>query len=203
MTARLLVPVVEGHGEEKALPAILHRMAAAIGRPLGLQVNPPIRVKAGSFLRPDHAYFARYVQLAAAKSAQDAGLVLILLDCEDDCPARLGPDLLRRARAVRSDADYLVVLAYREFETWFLAAAHSLRGIDGFAADAEPPPDPEALRDAKGWLGARMAPHGYDPVVHQLAMGRKFDLQQARSVPSFDRFYQRLSRFLTTGTVRP
>ena len=97
--------------------------------------------------------------------------------------------------------DYLVVLAYREFKTWFVAAAQSLRGIDGFAVNAEPPPDPEALPDAKGWLGARMPPHGYDPVVHQLARDRRVDLQQARSVASFDRFYQRLSSFLAAGTA--
>lgn len=202
MTERLIVPVVEGHGEATALPAILHRMAAAIGHPGRLRVNPPIRVKAGSFLRPGHDDFSRYVQLAAAKAAQDVGLVLILLDCEDECPAQLGPALLQRAFAVRSDAAYLVVLAYREFETWFIAAARSLCGGDGLAEGTEPPADPEAIRNAKGWLGERMA-FGYDPVIHQLALGRRFDLKQARAVASFDRFYQRLERFLAAGTVAP
>lgn len=202
MTVRLVVPIVEGHGDWEALPAVVRRIAADAPSPFAVRVNPPIRVKVGSFLN-DPAYFSRYVALAAAKAAQDAGLVLILLDCEDQCPAQLGPALLQRARTTRGDVAYLVALAHREFETWFVAAARSLRGIDGFAADAEPPPDPEAFRDAKGWLGARMTPHGYDPVVHQLAMGRRFDLQQARAVPSFDRLYRRLGRFVATGTATP
>ncbi len=200
MTERLIVPVVEGHGEATALPAILHRMTAAIGHSGRLRVNPPIRVKAGSFVQPGHGDFSRYVQLAAAKSVQDAGLVLILLDCEDECPAQLGPALLQRALAVRSDAAYLVVLACREFETWFIAAARSLRGGDGLTEGTEPPTDPEVIRNAKGWLGERMA-FGYDPVIHQLALGRRFDLKQASTIASFDRFYQRLEQFLDAGTV--
>ncbi len=202
MTTRLIVPVVEGHGEEKALPAILHRMAVASGQPAGLRVNPPIRVKAGSFLRPDHADFARYVELAAAKAAQGSGLVLILLDCEDACPAQLGPSLKRRAQAVRGDVVYLVVLAYREFETWFIAAARSLRGGDGLREDADPPADPETIRNAKGWLGQRMT-FPYDPVIHQLTFGRRFDLEQARAVASFDRFYRRIGHFLDRHSAPP
>jgi Domain of unknown function (DUF4276) len=202
VTRRLIVPIVEGHGEVEALPAILHRMAAALGCTDGVRVNPPIRVKAGSFQQPGHEDFARFVQLAAAKAAQDAGLVLILLDCEDDCPARRGPALLRRARVERDDIDYLVVLAYREFETWFIAAARSLCGEGGLREGTEPPAAPEAIRNAKGWLGERMR-FGYDPVMHQLSLGRRFDLQQARAVPSFDRFYRRLGETLASGVPAP
>ena len=202
MSLRVIVPVVEGHGEVTALQAILYRMADAMGHRAALRVNPPIRVKAGSFLKPGHDDFSRYVELAAAKALQDSGLVLILLDCEDECPAQLGPSLLQRARAVRDDAAYLVVLAHREFEKWFIAAAHSLFGGDGLIQGTEPPADPEAIRNAKGWLGERMV-FGYDPVIHQLALGRRFDLQQASSVASFDRFYRRLARFLEAGTVVP
>ena len=36
-----------------------------------------------------------------------------------------------RAAAVRGDVTITVALAYREYETWFLAAANSLRGVGG------------------------------------------------------------------------
>jgi len=87
------------------------------------------------------------------------GSVLILLDCEDFCPAQLGPQLLHRATQVRADVPILVALAFREYETWFLAAAESLRGHAGIPNDLTTPHNPEAIRGAKEWLSARL-PNG-------------------------------------------
>jgi hypothetical protein len=187
---RFVAPIVEGHGEVEALPALLHRIALVVSPDLRIRVNPPIRVKSGSFLNDDH-YFHKMFSLAAAKAVQEGGLVLMLLDCEDDCPAVLGPRLLQRAHGVRADIHVLVVLAYREFESWFIAAARSLRGFSGLPASLRSPADMERVRNAKGWLGERM-PGGYDPLLHQLKLARRFDLSEARANRSFDRFYIRL-----------
>jgi hypothetical protein len=165
------------------VPALLHRLAQRASVALPVVVNHPIRVKAGSFLN-DHNYFSRYVQLAAAKASQMAGCVLILLDCDDDCPATLGPSLLARARTVRSDVRYSVCLAVREYESWFIAAAQSLRGQVGLPQSLERPPYFESIRDAKGWLSDRMS-SPYDQTVHQLDLTRVFDLQQAEASASF------------------
>lgn len=192
-----VAPIVEGHGEVEAVPALLHRIADSVRWAGGLRVNPPIRVKSGSFLQ-DESYFRKQVALAAAKAAQWGGAVLILLDCEDDCPAELGPNLLQRAKAVRDDVVILVALAYREYETWFVTAAKSLRGLHGLPDDLEAPQSPEKIRDAKGWLGARMT-FGYDPVMHQLDFTRRFNLEEARSNASFHRFYQRVAELLKTA----
>lgn len=192
-----VAPIVEGHGEIEALPALLYRVAGAIGFDGELLVNAPVRVKSGSFLKADE-YFRKQVALAAAKAAQKDGIVLILMDCEDDCPAELGPKLLREAQFVRADIRILVALAYREYETWFLASARSLRGLRGLPRDLEPPPSPERIRDAKGWLGKRMEVK-YDPVIHQLEFTRKLDLDEARANPSFNRFYQRICKILETS----
>jgi hypothetical protein len=79
-----VAPIVEGHGEVEAFPALLHRIAVAITGQGMLRVNAPVRVKSGSFLK-DGNYFHKQVALAAAKAAQEErGAVLILLDCEDD-----------------------------------------------------------------------------------------------------------------------
>jgi hypothetical protein len=50
----------------------------------------------------------------------------------------------------------------------------------------EPPPDPEAIRDAKGWL-ARYAGQGfsYKPTIDQPALTNVFDLEQAYAARSF------------------
>jgi len=194
---QFVAPIVEGHGEVEAVPALLHRIAASAGVARDLRVNPPIRVKSRSFLQDD-GYFRKQVALAAAKAAQSGGAVLILLDCEDECPATLGPDLPRRARAVRDDVAIIVALAYREYETWFVTAASSLRGLHGLPHDLVSPELPEKIRDAKGWLGARMT-FGYDPVIHQLEFTRRFDLDQAMRNPSFHRFYRRIRELLDLG----
>jgi hypothetical protein len=189
-----IAPIVEGHGEKEAVPALLYRLARVAGTERPLRVNHPIFVKASSFLH-DAAYLTRYATLAAGKAAQADGFVLVFLDCDDDCPAKLGPDLLRRVRSVRSDVEWLVVLAHREYESWFLAAARSLRGRYGLPSDLEPPPHHEAIRDAKGWLGDRM-PAGYDPLTHQLAFTRHFDLDEAEGNGSFRRFRDRIRKAL-------
>lgn len=191
MTQPLIVPIVEGHGEIEAVPVLLKKIAQEFS--VYPHINPPARVKAGSFLN-DPDYFAKYVTLAANKAAQAAGsgLVFIILDCEDSCPAVLGPDLLRKANAVRSDVDYMVSLAFREYETWFLAAAESLRTFWELPGGLLPPTDPEAIRNAKGWLGDRM-PHGYDPLRHQAPFTWQMDLNAAKSVPSFRRLFNKLS----------
>jgi hypothetical protein len=190
-----IAPIVEGHGEVDALPTLLYRIQQSLPSAPAIQVNPPIRVKSGSFLnRPDD--FRRHLELATAKASARQGSVLILLDCDDDCPAALGPRLLQEAIAVRNDVTMFVALAHREYETWFLAAARSLRGISGLPHDLEPPPNPDRLRDAKGWLGERM-PDGYDPIRHQLVFTRRMDLEQAKSARSFERFCRHVALLLT------
>ena len=191
----LVAPIVEGHGEVRALPRLLRRIAGEASLATPLQINEPIRVRSGSFFN-DNQYQGNYVALAAAKVRQaGGGIVLILLDCEDDCPAQLGPQLLQRAQAVTKDVDVIVALAFREYETWFMAAVESLRGVQGLNLQASSPADPEATRDAKGWLG-RLMPHGYDPVADQLPFTNRFDLATARREPSFDRLYRKIANVL-------
>ncbi len=185
-----LASIVEGHGEVEAVPALLHRVAAATGASGRLLVNPPIRVKVGSFLN-DPEYRRKQVLLASAKAAERKGAVLILLDCDDQCPAQLGPELYRQTRELRNDTPLIVSLAYREYESWFLAAARSFAGRHGIPADIAPPADHETIRGAKEWLSRRME-NGYDPIVHQAELSRAMDLTEARSNKSFDRLFKKL-----------
>lgn len=96
--------------------------------------------------------FSRHLSLAAAKCG-DGGWVLILLGADDDCPATLGPEILARARRVVPHRSVSVVLANREYEAWFRAAAQSLHGHRGIRFDPDDAVDPDLHRDAKnyGW----------------------------------------------------
>ncbi len=132
----------------------------------------------------------RAVGLAAAQAGADGG-ILVLLDADRDCPAWLAPQLLARALAARSDRNIRVVLAKMEYEAWFLAAAASLAGRAGIDEAVDPPDDPEAVRDAKGWLSARMPPgRRYRETLHQASFSNMFDLDLARAAPSFDKLWR-------------
>lgn len=174
-----IASIVEGDGEVAALPVLLRRMRAWLSPEVGIELSPPIKVRRDRFLNRDED-FRKYILLAAAKCG-DNGWILVLLDADDSCPADLGPQVLQRARAIVPHRRVSVVLANREYETWFLAAARSLHGQRGFVFDANHPPDfdPERPRDAKGWLGERMVGGTYRPVVDQPAFSAFMDLQQA------------------------
>lgn len=190
MSGCFIAPIVEGKGEVEAVPKLLRRLFQH-GRQHGfLVVNPPIRIKSGSFLN-DEDYFRRYVELASRKAqGHFRGNVLILLDCEDNCAGKLGPQLLARARKVHSQVPFTVVLAHREYETWFLASAPSLRSVGGLPVDLDAPTDPEAIRGAKEWLATRM-PNGYDAPDHQPLFTEHFSFAQAAAVPSFARLQRK------------
>jgi hypothetical protein len=124
------------------------------------------------------------------------GRVLVLLDADDDCPANLARFLLERARG-HTDLDVSVVLAKREFEAWFLAAAESLRGRRGLSHDLSAPGHPEDVRGAKEWLSHRRTDgHAYSAPIDQPALASAMDLELARRAPSFDKCYREICRLL-------
>lgn len=181
-----IASIVEGNGEVSAVPVLLRRVAAEFG--CWATATRPIRIQRSRILLD--GVLERALDLAAMQ-AGDGGAILILLDANSDCPATLGPAIRARAVAARSDRSIRVVLAKTEYEAWFLAAASSLAGRRGLAADFAPPPDPENIRDAKGVLTANMPPdQPYRPTQHQAALSATCDLQAARSAPSFDKFWR-------------
>ena len=105
------------------------------------------------------------------------------------------PKLLAWAVSERSDRGIAVVLATREFEAWFLAAAESLAAAGKLAAGTVAPPDPESVNDPKGWLGQRMGSRYSEP-RHQPALAAMFDLVAARSAPSFAKLEREVDRLL-------
>ena len=191
---RRIVTIVEGHGEVEAVPVLLRRIARQIAPDAAPDLPRPIRVKRNRFLRAGE--LERAVGLAAAKAGAN-GCILILLDANGDCPAQLAPIVLQRAVAARRDRDIRVVLAKTEYEAWFLAAAASLAGRMGIDNAVAPPPDPEAIRNAKGWLSGKMPPgQPYRETLHQAALSATFDLASARAAPSFDKLWRDVSSLI-------
>jgi len=186
-----VVCIVEGHGEVEALPVLVRRIAQELG--VFVRVPPAIRQPKSKLLREDD--LRRAVRLAA-KRAGPADAILVLLDADDDCPAVLAPRMLATVRAERPDRPIAIVLAMREFEAWFLAAADSLVGGNSLLPGTKPPAEPERVRDAKGWLSQAMGSR-YSEVLDQPRFAARFDLAAARSAcPSFDKLSRELASLL-------
>jgi hypothetical protein len=186
--------IVEGHGDVEAVPVLVRRIAALLDPGIGIHVLPPLRVPRFKLVKAREC--ERAVEFVARKTAGRGG-VLVLVDAEDDCPAQLGPQLLDRARQTRSDLPIAVVLAKHEFETWFLAAAESLRGRRGLAADLTAPTVPESIRGAKEWLSDRMTEGiRYRETLDQPALASVFDLTAAIKAASFDKCFREITALI-------
>ena len=186
--------IVEGHGEVEAVPALIRRIAQNLYPELPIIIERPIRAPKNKVVKEGE--LESRVELAAERIGGQ-GAIFIILDSDEDCPAELGPALLHRASQARSDLPIAVVIAKNEFEAWFLAAAESLRGRRGLKNDIHPPNDPEAVRDAKGWLDRRMENNeSYSETTDQPALAALFDIEQARQADSFDKCYRDIVRLL-------
>ncbi len=183
-----IVCIVEGEGEDAAIRLLVQRIVASIDPNTYVAVSDIFRVSRTKVVRPGQ--LENSIE-AAARKLGGTGAILVLLDSDDDCPARLGPELLRRARGQRGDIPISIVLAHREYEAWFLAAAESLRGhrkIDpNFSLPSNPP---ESYRDAKGQVSRMMRNRHYSPTVDQASLTERFDITMARSANSFDKCYR-------------
>lgn len=195
MSCPVISCIVEGHGERDAVGVLVRRVAAQLDPGLVPKVPPPLRVPKDRLLRSGE--LKRSIDLAA-RHVKGSGGVFILIDADDDAPCVHGPQLLARANQARPDVPIAVVLAKREFEAWFLAAAESLRGQRGLPSDLEPPTDPEGVRGAKEWLRSRMRENRtYSEPLDQPALAATFDLNVARlRSGSFDKCWRELTRLL-------
>lgn len=172
-----IASIVEGDGEVAALPILLRRLGEWLTPEIFTELLTPIRVRRDRFLnRPEE--FRRHLSLAAGKCGE-SGWILVVLDADDDCPAERGARILETAQVCVPHRRISVVMANREYEAWFIAAAQSLNGLRGFSFEPMDGIDPETPRDAKGWIKARMTGGGYGETTDQPAFSARIDLQQA------------------------
>lgn len=193
--------IVEGHGEEQAVPILLERIKQASDAALQLKVSP-LRLPRQKLVRSGE--LEKGVRLAAF-TVKPPRAVLILIDAEEDCAAELGPELLARAKQATPDVPIGVVLANRMYEAWFLAAIESLRGKRGLAGDVPPVEAPDTVRRPKKFLTRHMGgSRAYSSKPDQRAMTRVFDMEMARRrSPSFDKCWREIERLLAEASPQP
>lgn len=154
-------PIVEGHAEVEALPVLLRRLRNE-SEAYTVEFLRPLRRKRSELVQEQP--LKRAVRLALLKPECQA--ILIVFDGDDDCPAELAPIVQGWAQNEAGAIRCMVVIAHREYESWFLATL------------AEPHPAPESVRDAKGELDERLSV-GYLPTVDQPSLSATFDMSQA------------------------
>ena len=196
-----IAAIIEGYAEVEAVPILLRRIFHELGVS-DIQVARPFRVKRNRVVKPGE------LERAISQSIRDrtdVGGIMVLIDSDDDCPAKLAPQLLVRATNA-TQLPVAVVLANREFECWFLGSKVSLRGISGIRNDAIAPVDPENIRGAKEHLTRNMGRgRRYLEVDDQATFAKKFDLSEARrTCTSFDKCFretERLLRAMSTASL--
>jgi Domain of unknown function (DUF4276) len=180
-----LLPVVEGPGDEKAVPALMRRVLHAHGDYATRVLRPQRRGE----LPKVRASFDNWFRVALKERA--AILWVMDFDCTFcDCAKEQAEALLERASRIRPDWPLRVAFMIQEFETLFLAERGAARMALPFPDDVDFPEDPEQVRNAKGWL-SRALPSGqtYKPTVHQAKLVAKLDLVYLRTAsPSFRHF---------------
>lgn len=179
-TRNKIYAIVEGRGEQTAVPILLGRLLAELNCwTLFPARKQPYKMNSyGAFFRPNR--LEDVVRLH--ESYLDCAALLILLDMDDDCPQEKAFILTERIQQLRPlPFSVVVVCAKCEYEAWFLASLETIEPSETFADD------PEAIRDAKGWLKRRF---GYRPTQDQGSYTRAIDfsLAQTRS-RSFCRLY--------------
>lgn len=155
MMARRIEVIVEGDGEQRALPVLVKRIAAQVAPGTPVTLGQGWRIHRDHILRNDDE-MRRVIDILAMSVKPTGGGILVLWDADDDCPAHEGPRHQARLQAMRPDIPLRVVIANREYEAWFLAGARNLAGEAGLPADLADHPEPEHPRDAKGWLRQAM-----------------------------------------------
>lgn len=185
-----LFTIVEGQGEEAALPVLLRRFSARHGGAFEL-AGRPWRESRQRMLSEEH--MSRVFSVARTRRADAA---LVILDSDDECAVALARRLNDIARRLMPDVTTSVVVAVREFEAWFLAGAESLRGQRGLPASLERPDAPESIRDAKGWLSRQML-RGYSPTLDQPALAASLSFDEASNhARSFRKLIKELTAFV-------
>lgn len=200
-----VAPIVEGQTEQNCDERLLQRIWNELLRGADrLQVLEPFRADRSSLVHADGRALTEAVQKAAlslsrrkARDPEARSLLLILLDAEDDCPARTAPSLLQISRTVLPpEMNVSCVLATRMFENWIVGGASTLAGVNGLP-DPLPPRDRfEEIHGAK-WLGRQLRDHNprrtYKKTADAVPFVQSMSLEECRvNCPSFDKLCREL-----------
>lgn len=189
--------IVEGHGEERAVPKLFANILRNILGRESYFFWPPYRVSRGGISTINDEMTAA---LAAARvtidRANGQGALFVILDSDDDCAVTLAKTVRTGIARLNFRHPVSVVACVREYESWFLIAASSLQGAANVRADAQNVANAEIIRNAKGKLERDILVVGrsYSPTVDQPEFSARIDAKQAMTSRSFRKLVKELDR---------
>jgi hypothetical protein len=177
--------LVEGEGDERAMPVLLRRLQLQAGA-FNLTFDRPLRKRRSDLV--NEKSLRETVRLALRQERGCDG-ILIVFDGDKDCPKSLASRIRDWIQTEAPGIPSEIVIAHREYEAWFLGSLESLRGKRQILQGAVSPSNPESIRGAKERLKANMVVGTkYVEPADQPALTALFDLAAAhRSCRSFRR----------------
>lgn len=200
-----IFPIVEGHGDERALPVLIRHILNVRFNYFEYCVLHPYRLPKGKIQQKDAwdavISLASERLLGMANSEHDVLLILATCDADDDCPVELKQilDDFSNTRAERILFEF--VAPQPEYETWFLAAAHSFAGHKDCVDVIQPIQNLNAIRDAKGHFERHILKENryYSETVDQAKFSAiiDFSLNPETECRSFRRFIDVFERIIS------
>lgn len=187
--------IVEGPGDQAALPALISRATAELGTP----VFAPHPIKVGNWKRLKKlGQLERYVE---AGMRPEVSGVIVSLDLDDGCPKVEIEEVEERRAALeaRFMRPVRIILCPREYETWFLSQIDHLRSsAPEYSWDSDYTcSNPEARRDAKGEMSHAIG-QVYKETTDQLRLTRHLDFRKlAKESRSFRKLLRDVLALLT------
>jgi hypothetical protein len=188
-------PIVEGHGDELAVPVLLRRISFEVLNVHTFDCLRPFRLPRTRLLVENELQRALELGARKLRHSKPPHLRLVLMDADKDCPVVLVEKLTRMHKEQLSAVPTAIVFAVREFEAWFLAAQMSenvhasLRPVVSVVAE------PEVISNAKGYFELNVMRPGatYSETVDQPKFAATMPIAAARRHSrSFDKLVREL-----------
>lgn len=200
MSRLRVAPIVEGHGEVEAARVLIQRIWTELLGGEFVDVLRPYRSHKSRLVRNVDGALTNAAQSSILRlnnygPSADPTLVLVLLDADDDLPCIVGPSVAAVLGGVAGSASACVV-ANKEFETWFVAAAESLSKYLELPHDFAPITSPESAGLGKAWIERHFNGVKYSETIDQPKLTAAMDLTLCRNrSASFDKLCRELERF--------
>jgi hypothetical protein len=202
--ARKPVLLVEGDGDTHAVPFLIRKVAQSSGLHDLVPCSNPIKCGEIPKLRKQ-GQLERFVQYACQRNDGDS--VVLVVDCDDDCPVLTSVEFTARVREIAERYSKKVGIAFihKEFETVFLFSLLELSlkyPEHGWRLNNDDNTrDWSTVRGAKGELNRRMKNYAYKETRDQVKFVSAIDVDNLTSTCRSALHLQRLIYWLYSDST--
>lgn len=184
-----LLPIVEGQGDMQAVPLLLRRVLHEVCARFDVEV---LQVqKRGEWPRVKRDFDRMY---RSARIESTSILWVVDFDCEECLDPIIERNWLRQQVArIDPSGRVEIVFMIQEYESLFLSDPSCIcSSYPELSETTTFPSEPEAVRDAKGWISNAL-PKGraYKPTTDQAKLTSRLDLNRLRQTSSSYRRFEK------------